>query len=52
MLCVPVETLKWMDRKHFRPKVNAEAVDISKVTVKNITPDEILFLVHNTTLYN
>ena len=65
MLKVPLETLKWMERKYFRPKakandtdesdlplLNAEPADATKVTVKNITPDEILFLIHNTTLYN
>ena len=65
MLEVPLETLKWMERKYFHPKavasdsddpdlplLNAVATGTTKVTVKNITPDEILFLVHNTTLYN
>ena len=65
MLNVPLETLKWMERTYFNPKaktndldesdlplLNAEATGSSKVTVKNITPDEILFLIHNTTLYN
>ena len=51
LLKVPLEVLKWMERKYFSPKV-PEATDITKVTVKNITPDEILFLIHNTTLYN
>ena len=51
LLKVPLEVLKLMKRKYFSPKV-PEATDITKVTVKNITPDEILFLIHNTTLYN
>ena len=51
LLKVPLEVLKWMERKYFSPKV-PEATDITKVTVKNITPDEILFLIHNTTLNN
>ena len=65
MLDIPYETLKWMERKYFNPKVkpvnsddsnipllNAEATGSTKVSVKSITPDEILFLIHNTTLYN
>ena len=48
---MPLEVLKWMERKYFRPK-KIEPTETTKVTVKNITPDEILFLIHNTTLYN
>ena len=65
MLKIPLDTLKWMEWKYFNPKakacdsdesdfplLNAEPTNATKVTVKNMTPDEILFLIHNTTLHN
>ena len=52
ILQVPKEKLNWLDRKYFDSKHPVQEKDLCKVTVKNITPDEMLFLINNETLLN
>ena len=51
LLDAPKETLNWLHRKYFteRPKPIKE---VTNVTVRNLTPDEMLYLVDQTTMIN
>ena len=54
LLNVPVNTLNWMDRKYFMqkrpvtetygPTLNAKATEGTRVTLKNLTPEEFAFI--------
>ena len=52
LLKVPVEKLKWLHRKYFSKSSerSEKQKDQTNVTVRNITPEEILFLINQHTL--
>ena len=45
ILMVPEWTLSWLNRKYFTKKSTTVSKDNSRVTVRNLTPDEMIYLV-------